>query len=198
MSWTIPEWIQTTLASQGSLGVLVYVLITIVLALSFTNWHQYKQANKVYGYRLAERDTLTKALTDTTHVISDMLKDAEEDNTLTKELADLLNGQAGELESVRQAVVRIGESVRDNHMMAMDSARAAAQAVAAMAESIRALNSVVMENRIAVTEQLQAVRQCVVISEQAVKNELRQLIGLESTVVIKKRRIAETRPTKRS
>lgn len=178
--------------------MLVYVLLSFVGLSLWLNWHQYRKADRVYGYRLTERDTLTKALTDTTHVLSDMLKDAEEGNTLMRELADTLNGQSSELDSLRQAVGRLGELARDNHLTLLDNARAASLAVAAMAESIRVLDKSVVDHRVAVADHVHALRQTIHASEQALKSDLRQIIGIDSTIVVKKRRVYDTRPTKRA
>src|SRR3954471_23995277 len=92
------EFVASTLKEMGAAGAAISVLLTAIGGLVTAVVFQYKQGNKVYGYRLAERDTLNKALTDNTAAIHAMTRTAEERNKATQELADAIEKMASAFE----------------------------------------------------------------------------------------------------
>jgi len=95
------ELLTDTLRAMGPAGAAISVLLTAVAALSGAVVFQWKQGNKVYGYRLAERDTLNKALTDSSATTNAANKIAEERNDIISELADVTAKQTIGLEHLK-------------------------------------------------------------------------------------------------
>lgn len=95
------EFVTSVLKDMGPAGAAISVLLTAVGALAGANIFQYKQGNKVYGYRLAERDTLNKALTDSSAALNASTKVAEERNEIISELADVTARQTIGLEHLK-------------------------------------------------------------------------------------------------
>lgn len=149
-----PEWIVRILEGLGLPGAIIFVLLTaLISSLAYIRSMQSK-ADKVYSYRLAERDTLNKALTDTATVLKDMLKVTEDRNELTEEQAKLIERQAQAFELLKVTVLAQYDSIKDHN-------NAAAQAVASMAEAIRQLSAIVLENRNIALTHVQAVNKAI-------------------------------------
>jgi len=100
-----PEWLIKLLESMGIAGGIIFVLMSTVAGLvAYVKTLQAK-ADKVYGYRLAERDTLSKVLSDTTNVIAGIIKANEQRNDLTEEQAVLIREQAHAFELLKATVL---------------------------------------------------------------------------------------------
>lgn len=189
----IPEWISKILESRGLEGAIIFVLLAaLVAAVAYIRTLQGK-ADKVYGFRLAERDTLNKALTDTAKVLSDMLKVTEDRNDLTEEQARLIEKQAQAFELLKVTIIAQYDSIKDHN-------HASAMAVGAMADAIRQLSTMVVENRMiaqghvtavngAIGELSLALRNTIQASSQAQITEMRNLLGLVTIVARKPRKV---------
>ena len=188
--------LEHALEAMGVSGAIISALLAAVSALASANVFQYLQANKVYKYRLAERDTLNKALTDASKVLADMLKVTEERNEINEEQAELISKQAAAFTLLEATVAMQFNTIKDYNSQSMDNFRAAAQAVAAMASSIQQLHQLVLENRISIAEHVQGIRNEVQSARQAIITEMKQLIGTDATVVVR-RRVTDSRPSKR-
>lgn len=177
----LPTWIEKILESMGLAGAIIFVLLLTISGLLAYVRSLHIKADKVYGYRLTERDTLNKALTDTAKVLEDVLQQVEERNELTAEQADLIAKQSAAFELLKVTILAQYDNIRDHNS-------ATAGAVTAMAEAIRTLSTMVIENRsIAQTqvtsvngslnslqnEVVKAVRDC---SAEQIK-EMRLLLG---------------------
>lgn len=182
----LPEWIVRILESMGVAGAIIFVLLTTVIALVAYIRSLLARDHKIYGFRLAERDTLNKALTDSAAVLRDMLKVTEDRNELTEEQAKLIDRQAQAFELLKVTVLAQYESIRDHNGNS-------AQVIGAMAEAIRSLTAIAMENRTIALGQVQAVQKTIdelsmSLREEMRRNsqshitELRNLLG-DSTVV---------------
>jgi hypothetical protein len=187
----MPEWIIKILESMGVAGAIIFVLMTTVVALVAYIRSMQAKADKIYGYRLQERDTLNKALTDSAAVLKDMLRVTEERNELTEDQAKLLERQSQAFELLKVTVLAQYESIRDHNGNS-------AQVIGAMAEAIRSLTSIAMENRTIALGQVQSVqktidemslgiREAIRASSQSQIVELRNLLG-DSTTVVRRRR----------
>lgn len=187
----LPAWIEKILEGMGFNGVVIFVLFTaLVAAIGYIRTMQSK-ADKVYGYRLAERDTLNKALTDTAKVLGDMLKVTEDRNELTEEQARLIEKQAAAFELLKVTILAQYDSIRDH-------GTGTAQAVTSMAESIRVLTSMIVENRniaqshvhavsAAIGEMSNNVKGAIQASSQAQITEMRNLLG--HVTVVRRRKV---------
>lgn len=191
----IPEWIVKILESRGLEGATIFVLLAaLVAAVTYIRTLQAK-ADKVYGYRLAERDTLNKALSDTAKVLADMLKVTEERNDLTEEQAKLIEKQSLAFELLKVTIIAQYDTIKDHNA-------ASSMAVSSMADALRVLTSMVVENRMiaqghvaavntAIGELSLALRNAIQASAQAQVVEMRNLLGGVTVVARKPRRVTK-------
>lgn len=186
----MPEWIVKILESMGIAGAIIFVLMCTVGALVAVVKSMQARADKIYGYRLQERDTLNKALTDSAAVLKDMLRVTEERNDLTEEQAKLLERQSQAFELLKVTVLAQYESIKDHNS-------AASMAVSSMADAIRTLTAIAMENRTIALGQVQAIqrtidemssglKEAIRASSQAQIVEMRNLLG--DTTITRRRR----------
>lgn len=187
----LPEWIIKTLEGMGIAGAIIFVLLSAVFGLVIYVKQMQAKADKVYGYRLAERDTLNKVLTDTANVIAGILKSDQARNDLTEEQAVLIREQAHAFELLKTTVHAQYDNIKD-HNTAM------AMTIGAMAEAIRVLNSLMLENRTIATAHVLDVKGILAVSETNIKGaisaasqaqlvEMRSLLGMVTTVHRKRR-----------
>lgn len=136
----LPEWIVNVLEKGGLWGAIVFVLLTAVIGLVAYVKSLQAKADKVYGYRLAERDTLNKTLSDSSKVLEGIIKANEDRNLLIEDQADLILRQSHAFELLKTSVLAQYDNIKDHNS-------ASSMAVAAMADAIRALNGMLLENR---------------------------------------------------
>ena len=189
-----PEWLVKILESGGLWGAITFVLLVTVMGLVAYIRSMQAKADKVYGYRLAERDTMHKVISDTAKVLADLLKAQEDRNDLTEEQAELISKMSQAFEILKVTIAGQYENIRDHN-------QAASQAVMSMAEAIRTLTAMVVENRTIATGHVQDVRALMQSSQAEIKKaitdasqahivELRSLLG-NGTVVHTRRRPAQ-------
>lgn len=177
----LPHWAEKILEGMGFPGLVIFLLISALVAAVLYIRQMQAKADRIYGYRLQERDTLNKALSDTAKVLADMLKVTEDRNELTEEQAGLILKQAHAFELLKVSVLAQYETIKDNNT-------AASLAVSSMAEAIRTLTTIVLENRTIALEHVGSVRRCIdemsretqaaiKSSTQAQITELRTLLG---------------------
>lgn len=147
----MPDWIVKILQEMGVPGAIIFVLLLAITGLVAYIKSLQAKADKVYGYRLAERDTLNKTLSDTANVLRDMLEVTEDRNELTEEQARLIEKQSAAFELLKVTILAQYENIKDHNS-------ASSQAVTAMAEAIRALTSIVVENRVIAQGHVQNVQ----------------------------------------
>ena len=185
----MPEWITKLLEGMGVPGGIIFVLLGAVAGLVTYLKSMQTKADKVYGYRLSERDVLTKALTDTTAVIAGIIKANETRNELTEEQALLLRDQAHAFELLKTTVLSQYDNIKDYNTASL-------QTISAMAEALRALTSMILENRTIATAHVldvkslfsnaeASIRKAITEASQANVIELRSLLG-NSTIVQRK------------
>jgi hypothetical protein len=104
-----------TLHNLGLPGAIIIVLMFVVGVLGGVIALMYRHANKVYGYRLAERDTLNTALRDSKEALASMRTAMEERNRITDELADVIEKQSVAFESVHERIKTHYEFIKDDH-----------------------------------------------------------------------------------
>lgn len=183
----MPEWISAILKELGLAGAIIFVLMGVVTGMAEIIRRLIAHANKVYGYRLAERDTLNKALTDTAKVLGDMLEATKDRNDLTQDQAELIQKQSQAFEVLKVTILGQYENIKDNnHVVAM--------AVTAMADAIRVLTSMVSDNRNVAANQLTELKQAISgsaaeireyirVANQAQITEIRTALGVDVTVI---------------
>lgn len=128
------------LKELGLTGYFISALFTAVAGLSAAVAVQWRQSNKVYGYRLKERDILNKALTDTSANNLVLAEAIRERNVLTSDL----------VESIQSLVVsntllhdRIGVML-DVHSREQ---LAQVEVIKSLSEAIRTQNGMLVDNR---------------------------------------------------
>lgn len=191
----VPEWIVKILEGMGIAGAIIFVLLATVAGLvAYVKTLQGK-ADKVYGYRLAERDTLNKVLGDTAKVIEGIIRANEDRNDLTEEQALLLREQAHAFELLKTTVLAQYDNIKDHNT-------ATALTIASMAEAIRTLTAMILENRTIATahvldvkailnETQSSIKKAVTDASQAQMVEMRSLLGGVTMVARKQRRITK-------
>src|ERR1044072_1485723 len=163
-----PQWIVKTLESMGVAGAIIFVLMTTVVALVAYIRSLLARDQKIYGYRLAERDTLNKALTDSAAGLRDMLKVTEDRNELTEEQAKLIDRQAQAFELLKVTVLAQYESIRDHNANSH-------QVIGAMAEAIRSLTAIALENRTLALGQVQDVQKTINDLSFSLREEMKRM-----------------------
>lgn len=182
----LPEWILKILEGMGVHGAIIFVLLTTIGGLVAYIRSMQKRADKIYGYRLAERDTLNKAMTDSAGVLADLLKAQEDRNDLTEEQAELISKMSTAFELLKVTILAQYDNIREHN-------HAAAQAVTSMADAIRALTAIVVENRTIAANHVQDVKSMLQValfdisksireSSQTQIVEMRSLLGTVTTV----------------
>jgi hypothetical protein len=130
------ELVTDTLRNMGPAGAAISVMLTAVTALTGAIIFQWKQANKVYGYRLAERDALNKALTESSAAINAFTKIHEERTEKVSELVDVISRQTIGLDHLKLQLDDMKVCIKDQ-----------TSAFASLAEAVRTCTGIVTDTR---------------------------------------------------
>lgn len=109
-------FVSETLRGMGLAGAVIIVLMFAVASLVTAIVYMQRHANKVYGYRLAERDTINKALTDSTNALSSMLGGIKDRNDITEELSEIIAKQAQGFEVLSERVRMQYDWLKEEHI----------------------------------------------------------------------------------
>lgn len=90
------------LKGLGLAGAIIIVLMSVISVMGIVIAYMYRQANKVYSYRLAERDTLNAALTASTNTLKESVEETKEQRELIEELAGLIAKQGTAFEHLTE------------------------------------------------------------------------------------------------
>jgi hypothetical protein len=182
----MPEWVIEILKGLGGAGAVIFVLMLTVTGLVAYVKSLHAKADKVYGYRLAERDTYNKTLTDTAKVLEGIIRVSEERNQINEEQADLILKQSHALDLLKTSVVSQYDNIRDHNS-------ASSQTVGALAEAVRSLTMMVAENRNIAQAHVNAVNKsigemgtdvskAITTASQSQMVEMRSLLGHVTTI----------------
>lgn len=184
----LPDWVIRILESLGLAGAVIFVLMMVVGGLVAYIKTLHAKADKVYGYRLQERDTLNKTLSDNSTALTKIAEQGLERNALTEEQADLIMKQAAAFELLKVTMLSQYDNLKDHNAQSHSAQAANAAAVAAMSDAIRTLSAMLLENRAIAqqhvtgvigsmndlkTDMVKALRD----SQDSVIKELRSLLG---------------------
>jgi hypothetical protein len=187
----LPGWIEKILESAGILGAIIFVLLVTIVALVAYIKQMQAKADKVYGYRLAERDAYNKVVSDAQKVLEQLIETTNERNELTREQAELLSQQIHAFDLLKATILGQYENIKD-------ISHATSTAVSSMAESVRTLSAQISESKYAYTLMLTELKAHVSSAgsdiADEVKADLRSQLGSELTIVKRKRTITQTRP----
>jgi len=129
-----------TLKGMGVAGAIIIVLMGVITVLSAVIALLWKHSNKVYGYRLAERDVLNAALNDSKTALYAMLAETKERNEITEELADVVSKQASAFDA-------LSERIRMHYERLIDDNSRMNLVVNAISEAMRAMIGVSTDTR---------------------------------------------------
>jgi hypothetical protein len=113
---------------------------TAIVALSTAVGLQWKHANKVYGFRLAERDTLKDALNNAANALAAATKAQEEQNRVTEELADAVRLMAGAFDRLTEKLKEQAEDAKERHRDIFIKIEDHSRVIASQAEATRNLD----------------------------------------------------------
>lgn len=128
--------VQNALASMGVPGAIIFVLLCVIGVLVTANVFQWRHSNKVYGYRLQERDVLRTALEDSKRTLQEVLAGMRERNEITEELVSVVRDHTTDYKSLKDKIEYHYETMKQ------DKTRAE-QIINVMSEAIRTLTSTV-------------------------------------------------------
>lgn len=129
------------LREMGIHGAIIMVLMGVITLMGAAIALMYRQSNKVYGYRLAERDdVLNAALNDSKNALTAMLSATKERNEITDELQEVIGKQAAAFDALAERIrMHYERLVDDNARMNM--------VVSAISEAVRTLVGVSTDTR---------------------------------------------------
>jgi F0F1-type ATP synthase membrane subunit b/b' len=131
----------------GAASAFIGMMGTAVVALASAVGFQWKQANKVYGYRLKERDDLRDALNAATKSQEAATRSAEERNRVTQELAEAMRELANSIENLQQRLAMQHEHARDQSREQARSIDDNVKAIGGLADALRVNTGVVTDIR---------------------------------------------------
>lgn len=123
------------------------MMATAILGLSSAVGLQWKHSNKVYGYRLAERDTLKDALNNTANATRDATKAQEDQNEVVKELADAMRALATAYDRVNERLAMQFDHHREHGRDILQRLDDNTKALASMADAVRTNTAMLTEVR---------------------------------------------------
>lgn len=135
-----PSFVASSLKEMGAAGAAISVLLTAVTALAGAVVIMWKSANTVNAQRLAERDTLNKALSDSSTAINSMNRVIEDRNRVTEELADAMSRTGVAFEVVK-------ERMTSQHEANKEKLASIQLIIESFAESHRALTAICTDIR---------------------------------------------------
>lgn len=135
------------LAGLGPSGIFISMMATAITALGSAVAVQWKQAAKVYGYRLAERDTLRDALNGNTKAVENFTRASEERNRVTEELADAIVKLAAAFDRQNDRLVLQHEVMKDQGRNQSHSIDDMIKAIGSMADAVRVNTGMVTDVR---------------------------------------------------
>jgi hypothetical protein len=94
----LPDFVLETLKHMGGAGAVILVLLGAISGLITAIVYMYRRDNRIYGYRLTERDTIANLANAGNVAIASSAKAMEENNELTEELADATSALATKLD----------------------------------------------------------------------------------------------------
>lgn len=180
LSFLMWDIITRALADMGLPGAIIAALLLTVGALCGVIRVMYVQANKVYGYRLAERDSYKDAMNNTAQVIAAMQEATKDRNDLTADLGELIKQQSGAFELLKVTILSEYDGIKTNNAHIT-------QAVTSQAESLRQLTSLVTDHRNVGPIQIVDVKQAITAGTQAVITAINNALG-QSTIISRKPR----------
>lgn len=128
------------LRELGIHGAIIMVLMSVIALMGTAIALMWRHSNKVYGYRLAERDVLNAALNDSKNALTAMLSATKERNEITDELQEVIGKQAAAFDA-------LAERIRMHYERLVDDNARLNMVVSAISEAVRTLVGVSADTR---------------------------------------------------
>jgi hypothetical protein len=128
------ELVGSQLKNAGLYGAIISVLLATILFLVAYIRSLHKTAAKVYAYRLAERDTLKDALSESKAAILAQVEASNERNKLTEELVRVISTANAQADTLNALLKLQFEFLKDDHSRLN-------LVVSAMSDSVRNLST---------------------------------------------------------
>lgn len=109
------ELVASQLRNAGIYGAIISVLLATVSGLVLYIRSLHKTAAKIYGYRLAERDTLKDALNESKNAILAQVEASNERNKLTEELVRVISTSNAQADTLNALLKMQFEFLKDDH-----------------------------------------------------------------------------------
>lgn len=129
-----------TLRGMGTEGAIITTLMGVVMILCGVIVSMYARANKIYGYRLKERDALNTALMSSTAATKEHTRSMENRSASLSALANAVKDQSATFEHLRDRIHMQYDFISrefDRHT----------QVIEAMSEASRVMNQKIAENK---------------------------------------------------
>lgn len=131
----------------GAAAWFIGMMATAIAGLATAVGLQWKHGNKVYGFRLAERDELNKALTGSAKAQEAATRAQEEQNRVIEELADAMRAMASSHERLIERLAMQSDHGKDRERDLFSKMEDIVRAVASMAEANRNTGAIASDIR---------------------------------------------------
>jgi hypothetical protein len=131
----------------GAASAFIGMMGTAIVALAGALGVMWKHSSKVYGFRLAERDTLTNALNAATKAQEAQTRAMEEQNRVIADLADAIREQATMFEKLHERLGMQQEHARERERDQRGQLDDQTKAITEMSNSIRVLTGILTDVR---------------------------------------------------
>jgi hypothetical protein len=163
------EIVERQLSGMGVSGAIISVLMAVIVLLAGVIGIMYRQANKVYGYRLAERDTLMGALNDSKTAMREMIEATKDRNEVTEQLSDLISKQTS-------AFATLELTVNNHYTNLMQQQQRLELVVSSTADALRVLTGIMRDVRSQVTSVGSDLKLALSTSFSSFSTEMRGLV----------------------
>ena len=134
------SFVEKTLSAMGLPGAIISVLIGVIIVLAGIIAYQYRRDNKIYGYRLQERDTLKDTLNDTANANKDLARSTSSYSESVRDLAMAMREQSAAFET-------LSERIKLQYDFLKDDASRQHSVISSSSEAVRVLTGTLSEVR---------------------------------------------------
>lgn len=139
------EFVGSQLKNAGIYGAITSVLLSTIGGLVLYIRFLLKDARKVYGYRLSERDTYNQALSESKAAILTQAEAARERNKVIEEIARAISASTAQGATLNALLQLQFEVIKEDHARAALVLTALSESVRTLAQSSSNIQTVVAE-----------------------------------------------------